>query len=143
MLNRIIGLLCLLANLTQPVMAHYEDPVGCDRAFKHMPDDGWTLLYAGISEDGRDFIYRFLHTDKAVLVEEHHILLPRNQWDNENDPRFMMEILSMWIDANQDGHYEEWFLFPRNQSDCADAIHFKWDSTRQSYVLYDGGKERT
>lgn len=114
---------------------HYEDLSGCTDTFTHLPKKEWTVLYHGISEDKRDYLYRLQHRTGPLVIEVHHVLLPVSRWGTPPVPKYMPAILSVWIDYDGDGHFGEWYLFPRGQADCADAIHFIWDVSLQTYRL--------
>ena len=126
--------------------AHWEDPQTCNDVvgqFSKTEEAEWEPLYNGISEDGRDYIYRFHFKASQLVVEQHHILLPPAQWEDKDTPTYMPMVLSVWLDWDGNGHYGEWYLFPRQHMDCEDALHFIWDEDHQTYRLYATGKERT
>lgn len=139
---RYVVLITLLWFITTSIAwSHYEDPSGCDAMVTHLPNENWVTLYEGISEDGRDYVFRYRH--EVIIIEAHHILLPEAQWTSASTPAYMPAILSLWLDYNGDGVYGEWYLFPRGQGECTDALHFIWDGDKQVYRLYATGKERT
>lgn len=124
---------------------HWEDPLNCSAMqaqLDKVPEDNWVVSYSGISEDGRDYVVRFSVKGDTLKIEQHHILLPKSQWTG-NVPTFSDQILSEWLDWDGDGVYGEWYLFPKGETDCRDALHFMWDESRQTYRLYATGKERT
>jgi hypothetical protein len=124
--------------------AHWEDPSGCAKTHeKIMSFKEWDRTYHGVSEDGRDYVYRWKQKDTNLATEEHFMLLPPSQWEKKDEPEHMPMPLSEWIDWDGNGHYDEWFLFPRGTPDCNDALHFVWDNKDQTYKLYATGKERT
>lgn len=130
--------------LSEMVDAHLEDPKNCSAMqarLDRVPEDHWKITYVGISEDKRDFIIRFSLAGGSLKLEQHHILLPASQW-KDGVPAYSPQILSEWLDWDGDGVYSEWYLFPRGETDCKDAIHFVWNETQQVYQLYTNGKEQ-
>lgn len=124
--------------------AHWEDPQGCAATYQKIKgmEGDWKLLYDGVSEDGRDYIKRYQH-DSGLINEEHLAILPRVQWAEKDTPEHTDQVLSEWLDWDGDGHYSEWYLFPRGQAACEDALHFVWSNQAQTYVLYATGRKRT
>lgn len=136
--------LMLVVMLATPV--HWEDPLNCMSMIKDLKDtktDQWKTTYEGLSEDARDYIIRSTREGDTLKVEEHYQLLPQSQWASPEEPTYLKNILSLWLDFDGDGHYNEWYLFPRGRSNCQDALHFIWDHDLQTYKLYATGKERT
>lgn len=135
-------LLSLLLLFPYTLEGHYEDIEGCDAMVTRIVGTDFTSKYSGVSEDGRDYIYRAQEKGASLIVEAHFILVPHNQWRDQTVPEYFPPILSLWLDYDGDGHYGEWYLFPRLHTDCTDALHFIWDADRQSYRLYAVGKEK-
>lgn len=125
--------------------AHWEDPAGCSKTHEKIKSlkDEWESVYSGIAEDGRDYVYRWKHKGSTLITEEHFILTPQNQWDKPDEPEHLPVPVSEWLDWDGDGHFGEWYLFPRLKAECSDALHFIWDEKAQTYKLYATGKERT
>lgn len=127
--------------LATPV--HWEDPASCNNMIQSMKAADYTETYNGLSEDGRDYVIRWKQRETGAIVEEHHNLYPPSQWEDSKTPAYMEAVLSLWIDWDGDGTFGEWFLFPRGEASCYDALHFQWDADLQTYKLYAAGKERT
>jgi len=134
--------LLLLGFAATPVLAHWEDPQGCNKMVQTIPKlDAMTSVYKGISEDKRDYIFEWQQTDGPIHITEHHILLPPAQWKDPKDPEYFEPILSFWIDWDGSGQAEEFWVFPRGNANCDDALHFIWDGERQTYLLVQSGKD--
>ena len=137
LITLIMTLLCV-----SPVLAHWEDPKGCDAAIEEMSViQEWEETFNGLSDDGRDYIIRKKDKVSPVNIEEHHMVLPKSQWEKPDQPAYYEPTLSAWIDRDGDGRFEEFFLFPRGQGYCGDAMHFIWDGKDQTYKLLQTGKD--
>jgi hypothetical protein len=121
--------------------AHWEDPQGCSVTHEKVKELEWSKVKEGLSEDGRDYVITWKAGD--VVSEEHYQLAPKSQWSAPDEPAVLPTPISEWMDWDGDGFYSEWFLFPRGQAACEDALHFVWSDQFQTYVLYSKGKERT
>jgi hypothetical protein len=131
--------LCLLGT---SALAHWEDPQGCGLTREKITEiKEWSKVKEGLSEDGRDYVITWKAGD--VISEEHYQLAPKSQWSAPDEPAVLPSPISEWLDWDGDGFFGEWFLFPRGQAACEDALHFVWSSQLQTYVLYAKGKERT
>lgn len=137
----LIAALIMILLSVSPALAHWEDPRGCDAAVEEMGSLSWTDTFSGLSDDGRDYIIKKESTAGLIKIEEHHMVLPKSQWEAPDKPAFYEPTLSAWIDRDGDGRYEEFFLFPRGQGYCGDAMHFVWDGKDQTYKLLQTGKD--
>ena len=134
-----LGMTVLLAS---PVAAHWEDPAGCDKMIESLSSiQEWTETFSGLSDDGRDYIIRKKDKAGPAIIEEHHMVLPKSQWTDGTTPAYYEPVLSAWVDIDGDGRFEDFFLFPRGQAYCGDAMHFVWDKKDQTYKLLQTGKD--
>lgn len=127
-----------------PVLAygHMEDQAEClvmEKKLRSFAPELWVLDYSGLSEDERDYVMKYSLKGSTLRVEQHHQLYPHSQWHGDV-PVYSNEILSEWLDWDGDGIFSEWYLFPRGKTDCADAVHFVWDQSSETYRLRGGGK---
>ena len=119
--------------------AHPYDQEGCEELL--LPQ--WAeLLYAGVSENGLDFVTRWQFLTHKGVVETHTPLAPQAQWEDKLVPEPLpVQPTAYHLDLDGDGVYEHIFLAGPPGSGCDKMIHRRWSPTLRQYEIVLGGKD--
>lgn len=129
----LLAVILFLLILTRAAYSHMEDAAGCFTIPKVEP---LQQVYAGISEDERDYIKQYdVRGYGRADMEEHYILLPKAQWKG-GKPTYLPKRMSVWIDNDEYTGWDHWYIDPRGQGNCLDYVHMMYDKELGVWRLY-------
>lgn len=134
-----VAVLVLALMLTPTLVgAHIQDPIGCSADLMQPNTDNMVVQYEGVSPEGRDYILQIqtrLGNVKDAVVQYHFMLAPKSQQVEGKGPGVIVPALTMFVDRDHDGVYEDMYLDPRHESNCSDLIHFRWMANEGQYRI--------